>query len=300
MTPHWTTRSQRMKPLSHWLAALLLATALHPARAEDFDARCADRAAIERIYYAHRLGTKPPFEQVLPATTLENLVRQDQHKETVLRKVYGVEITPAVVAAEVQRMNTTTRAPEVLAEIRQALGDDAARFASAMARPTIVESELRRRFDSDDKLHAPQRRMAEEARANLLAGKLLKNLQEVTWQLTPRPEDGKSAISTPPPQTKGLAKSGAYSVEATAQIAQVLSPPAEERDRKCYFEDLDPELQKVLRVQLQKPGDVSAVIETPGGFLVFQAKEKTAETFSAASLSVPKRSYEEWLAQQPE
>jgi hypothetical protein len=55
----------------------------------------------------------------------------------------------------------------------------------------------------------------------------------------------------------------------------------------------------VLRLQLQKPGDVSAVIETPGGFLVFQAKERTAETLRVASLSIPKRSYEEWHAQQP-
>lgn len=63
-------------------------------------------------------------------------------------------------------------------------------------------------------------------------------------------------------------------------------------------EDLDPELQKVLRVKLQKPGAVSAVIETPGGFLVFNTKEKSAETLSVASISIPKRSYEEWLARE--
>lgn len=67
---------------------------------------------------------------------------------------------------------------------------------------------------------------------------------------------------------------------------------------KHYFEDLDPELQNVLRVQLQKPGDVSAVIETPSAFLVFLAKEKSADTLSVASVSRPKRSYEEWLGQQ--
>jgi hypothetical protein len=31
----------------------------------------ADRAAIERVYYNHRTGQKPPFEQALPAAALE-------------------------------------------------------------------------------------------------------------------------------------------------------------------------------------------------------------------------------------
>ena len=35
-----------------------------------------------------------------------------------------------------------------------------------------------------------------------------------------------------------------------------------------------------------------------GAFLVFLAREKSATALSAASLSIPKRSYDEWLAQQ--
>ena len=69
-------------------------------------------------------------------------------------------------------------------------------------------------------------------------------------------------------------------------------------DRKFYFEDLPSELQNVLRVQLIRPGDVSAVIETPGAFLLYLAREKTTAALSVAALSLPKRSYEEWLEQQ--
>ena len=285
------------------LAVLISTAALHPARADDFAARCADRAAIERIYHTHRLGTKQPFEQAMPRALLEQIVRQDQHNEAVLKKVYGLEITPAMVATEVERINTTTRAPEVLAEIKTALGDDAARFASAMARPILVERELRRRFDNDHKLHAAQRREAELARESLLAKNPVKDMREVTWHLTPRPAEDKpappAAATTP---TKANAKSSAYTNEATAQVAQPLTPPDKSTPgkEKLYFEDLDPELQKVLRGQLQKLGDVSAVIEMPGGFLVFLAKEKTAASLSAASVSIPKRSYEEWLVPKPE
>lgn len=270
---------------------------------EDFGKRCADRAAIERVYHRHRLGTKQTFEESMPRALLEQVVRQDQHKETVLRKVYNVEITPAMVAAEAERINTTTRAPEVLAEIKHALGDDAARFASVMARPIFVERELRRRFDNDDKLHAAQRREADKVRECLLAKKPVKDMREVTWQLAPRPADEKPAAPpaplNPQPATSS-AKSTTYTNEATAQLSQALTAPdkALPGKEKLYFEDLDPELQNVLRVQLQKPGDVSAVIEMPAGFLVFLAKEKNAATLTATSLTIPKRSYDEWLALQ--
>ncbi len=73
-----------------------------------------------------------------------------------------------------------------------------------------------------------------------------------------------------------------------------------ERERTLDFEDLPPDLQNVLRAQLQKPGDVSAVSETPQGFLLYLAMERASGTLSASVLSVPKRGPEEWLAAQPD
>ena len=284
---------------------LLLLTCCCLARAADFAALCADRAAIERVYHDHRTGTKPAFEQAMPAALVEKMVRADLQKEAVLERVYRVKIAPEMIAAEVQRIDATTRAPEMLAEIKAALGHDPARFAAAMARPIVVERTLRARFENDAALHAPQRREAEQARADLRAGKAVAGMREVTWQLGPRPEEenaklqtSNSKLQTTP--TPAAARSGSYSVEATVQLAQPLTPPPGERDRPHYFDDLDPELQRVLRVQLQSPGDVSAVIETPGGFLLFLAQEKTAATLRASSLSLPKRSYDQWLADQPD
>lgn len=286
-----------MKTLLPLLIALRL-TAV--ACADDFTARCMDRTVIERVYHAHRLGTKQAFEEAMPQALIEQFVSQDRCKEAVLAQTYGVTITPAMLAAEVERINTTTRAPEILAEIKRALDDDAARFARAMARPILVERELRHRFDNDDHLHSAQRHQAEQARASLLAGKPVKDLHDVTWQLTPRPTEIPTPTSAPVP-THVKASSGAYSVEATAQLSQVIAPGQQTApgQTKKYFEDLDPELQRVLRVQLQKPGDVSAVIETPRSFLLFQVKTKSAERLSVVSLSLPKLSYDEWLVQQP-
>jgi hypothetical protein len=275
------------------------------ALAADLASLRADREAIERVYYNHRLGQKPPFEQALPRETLERLVRDELRKETALKRAYGVEVTPAMLDAEVQRINTTTRAPEVLAELKAALGNDPGRFARAMARPIVVERLLRQKFDNDDALHAPQRRQVERTREQLLAAKrngagpdkllgLLKqtasnSVSETIWQLGTRPAEPE--------------KANADLVEVQKRFgpnAQILSSPSagDGKEQKFYFEDLPDELQKVLRAQLRQAGDVSAVIEMPAGFALYLAKEKTAESLSVATLSIPKRSYDQWLADQ--
>lgn len=333
--------------------------------AADFTSLCADRAAIERVYHEHRLGTKAPFAEALPPAMLESLVRQDLRKEAALQKAYGAAITPAQIAAEVQRINTTTQAPEVLAEIKAALGDDAEKFANVFAKPLLVDRELRRRFDNDDALHAPQGREVARVRTaltnaaaefrrrqgceipldagsagllpastsltsggpdagaprfivqgvltalpapnhevhpalatNELVGKLLALLRqghsnevnEATWQLGARPEEKPAAPTADEIEIK----------KRFGPDAQILSSPqaGPGQEQKTYFEDMPAELQQVLRAQLRRVGDVSAVIEMPGGFLLYLAKAQTAETLTVAVLSLPKRSFEEWLAEQ--
>lgn len=269
-----------------------------------------DRAAIERVYYNHRLGGKPPFEQVLPLAALDHLIRQDLRKEAALKTAYGVAVSPAMLDAEVQRINTTTRAPEMLAEIKAALGNDPARFANNFAKPVLVESLLREKFDNDEALHAPQRRHAEAMRAQLLAVRgaqgqepltndlaaarlaLLKqahpgDVAEMTWQLSARP-----AETHAPADEIELRKH-------FGQNARILaSPPAPDgNDRKLYFQELSFDLQNVLRLQLRGPGDVSAVIEVSAGFLLYLTTEKTTGTLSVAALFIPKRSYDQWLSE---
>jgi hypothetical protein len=272
--------------------------------AEGFASLCADRTAVERVYYQHRLGDKPPLEQSLPPALVEQLVRQELKKEVVLREHYGVVVTPALVEAEVQRINATTRAPEMLAEIKAALGNDANRFARMVARPLVVERLLRNKFDNDDSLHATIRSECERIRAGLLAARshgattaqLLAELQragsnsvsEITWQLAPRPAE----TNAPSADESEIKK-------RFGSNAQLLAPSsAAAEDGKCYFADLPAELQRILRAQLHAPGDVSAVIETTSHFLLYLAKQKTDAVLSAATLSLPKRRYEQWLNEQ--
>jgi hypothetical protein len=209
------------------------------ARAQDGPALLAQRTAIERVYYQHRTGTKAPFAQTLPPAQLEGLLRQDLKKEAVLHDHYGVAITPALLQAEVQRINTTTRAPELLVEIKAALDNDPARFANAFARPILVERLLRDRFDNDDHLHAATLRACEAARAGLLAPRtnragpteLLARLKtcdsnaltETTWQL-----------SAPPAETNAPSADELEIKKRFGPDAQILTSlhPGEEKERK--------------------------------------------------------------------
>lgn len=115
-------------------------------------------------------------------------------------------------------------------------------------------------------------------------------VSEVAWQLGARPVEKPATPTTDEIEIK----------KRFGADAQILSSPhaGVDKERKIYFEDLPVELQKVLRVQLGKAGDVSAVIEAPGGFLLYLAQNITADTLNVATLSLPKRSYEQWLEEQ--
>ncbi len=288
-----------LRALIIWRLLLLVLCLASPVLAGESDRLYSDRAAVEQVYYNHRLGTKPPFAEALPPGTLRKLLELDARKEAVLQRVYGLTVTPAMLEAEVRRIDATSRAPEVLAELKAALDHDPARFAATIARPIVVERELHQRFVNDDALHAAERRQAEQTRAELLAARsegylrqlaLLQQgrtnqVAETTWQLAARPAE-----------TNAPAADLAEIHRRFGPDAQLLTPASGgEKDRRFYFADLPTELQTVLRAQLRQAGDVSAVIETPAGFLLYVVREKTEANLSVAGLQLPKRSYEEWL-----
>jgi hypothetical protein len=113
-------------------------------------------------------------------------------------------------------------------------------------------------------------------------------VSETTWQLGARPAGKEAGPDADELEIK----------QRFGPNAQLMASPERDKDRQFYFEDLPADLQRVLRVQLRRPGDVSAVIATPGGFLLYVAQEKNETALAAACLSIPKRSYEQWLNEQ--
>jgi len=270
------------------------------AFAVDLDTLCQWRAATERVSYERRLGIKQPFGEVFTAEKLEQLVAKDLHKEAVLKQTYGVQVTEEMLTAEVARIDRSTQAPEALAALKEALGNSDEAFALTVAKPIVVERLLRQQFTLDNKLHATERDAVKAARQHLLSGESVDGLQEYAWQMGERPEKATApqAATTP---TQAKTSSSIYSNDATAQVAQVLTLSRQQDDspQLHYFDDLPAELQQVLKLQLKKAGDVSSVIETPAGYQVYLAREISADSLTVATLTIPRRSYQEWLSQQP-
>jgi len=259
-------------------AALLLTFAL-PAFAASVGELVDDRLAVERVYYAKQVGAKAPFEQAVSRSVIERRVQQELLKERVLKHVYRLEITPKLVAEEVARIERSTMAGDMLAQIKLSLANNPERFARSVAKPLVVDRVLRARFEADAAQQAGKRQAAEALRSELLAAKaeeraaLLKgrsDVREVTWQLGAKP--------------KATALASARQAQLGAE--------------KQYFSDLHADMQKVLAAQLQKPGDVSAVFGADSHFAIYIATSRTAETLTVQAVEMPQLTFDDWLTAQ--
>ena len=308
-----------MKPSTRPSLALLTAAVLAPSslsavagdenKGDSIASLVAAQTAVERVYHDRRTGNHRPFEEAVPAAAIEAKVRLARKKERLLEQVYGVVLADDQLAEEVARINANTRAPEMLAEIKAALGDDRDLFARAFARPILVERELRKRFTNDNARHSGQRAKvtalrqalleitgdgALEARRSLLekSGAEAGIVDDITWQLGPRPkmEAGTTAAPgalPPEPDPDGT--------EAKRLASPHRSGQSRSEETEYYLEDLHPELRKVLSAQLHEPGSVSAVIELPQSFLLYLATERSEHHLSALAVSVPKSDYTQWV-----
>ncbi|NDD40602.1 MAG: hypothetical protein EB082_19700, partial [Verrucomicrobia bacterium] len=224
-----------------------------------------DRLAVERVYYAKQVGAKAPFEQAVPRSVIERRVQQELLKERVLKSVYRLEITPKLVDEEVARIERSTMAGDMLAQIKLSLANNAERFARSVAKPLVVDRVLRARFEADAAQQANRRAEAEALRAQLLAAKpeerlaLLKDrpdVREVTWTFG-------AGVSAPDPKAK---PAGAKVADARNSLMP-----------KAMFKDLNGDMQKVLDAQLRQSNDVSAVFGSDYNFALYVAISRTAE-----------------------
>ena len=269
-----------MRENARLVIIVLLFTAAFSSFAASVGELVDDRLAVERVYYAKQVGAKAPFEQAVSRSVIERRVQQELLKERVLKTVYRLEITPKLVTEEVARIERSTMAGDMLAQIKLALANHPERFARTVAKPLVVDRVLRARFEADAAQQAGKRQMAESLRAQLLAAKpeelaaLVKgrtDVREVKWQLGVKPKTTELAAARP-------------SLEAGLS--------------KQYFADLHADMQKVLAAQLQKPGDVSAVFGSDSSFAIYVATSRTAEALTAQAVEISRLSFDDWLTAQ--
>lgn len=135
------------------------------------DARVAAQQAIEEVYWRHRIwpqdnpDPKPPRASVISDEAIRHKVEEVQRKSSALELWWKRGIEGDQLRAEVERMVRDTQDPTTLRELFAALNDDPVLIAEALARPLLVERQLRNWFAFDARFHEETRQVAEAALA---------------------------------------------------------------------------------------------------------------------------------------
>jgi N-acetylneuraminic acid mutarotase len=139
--------------LSSILALLSPAHAAEPIAPLTRAEREACRLDVEQFFAAERAAAAP--EGSLRAAAPEpaqiaRLVDDELRMESALASLYGMQIDATALQAELDRIHRDTQAPDQLARLYAALGNDARLAAECVARPGLVERLLSRRHRQAD------------------------------------------------------------------------------------------------------------------------------------------------------
>ena len=110
-----------------------------------FAERVAYQRAIEHVYWRHRIwpkdrpDLKPSLDEVMSQAQIEKKVEDYLRDSQALEDYWQRPITPDQLQAEMERMASNTKQPEVLQELFEALGNDPVVVAECLARPVVAE-----------------------------------------------------------------------------------------------------------------------------------------------------------------
>jgi hypothetical protein len=256
------------------LALLLAAPPL------SFAERVEGERAVERARYAFVLGTTKPYDVAYPRPVFEKRVRREIGEEELLSQYFGIRVTPDLLAAEYDRIERETRAPDQWEAMKKALGNDRGRVEQIVCRPLVVDRALRSRFAFDPKIHAREHQEARDARNAFLAGQTPPGAKEI--RLSRRAPAGGDTDEM-------LAKA-----RADAAGPKLLRPgdPGKPDDAPL---PVDPEVARVLEKELKAKGDVTTILEERDRFSVFRLLEATSDGWLVTGVRIPKRDFESWL-----
>jgi hypothetical protein len=151
------------------------------------DERIRCQEALERVDWTHRSkGQGRSFEQAVPRTVLRRSAEDAVLKTEVLRRFWGVTITPERLQAELDRMAAHSKAPARLGELFAALGDDPVKAAECLARPLLVDRLIRTSYAFDERRHGDLRARARREVGELASAAALEATTgvrtEVEWR----------------------------------------------------------------------------------------------------------------------
>jgi hypothetical protein len=259
--------------LAGFLAAASALPLLAPAARVDYE------RAVERARYKFVIGNTKPFDEVYPRSVFEKRLQNELAEERVLRRVFGLAITPKLLEGEFQRIEKTTKAPEQWEAIKAALKNDRRLIEEVFCRPLLVDRALRQKFAFDQNIHAGPHQKAREARAQLQAGKTPRGVSVLELRRAAEAAPTTDALM-------GEAKKD-------SALPRALEPPAKELEKGPV--PIVAELAAVLEKELRKPGDVTTVLEERDQFRVFRLLAVTKETWKVEAVVYPKTGFDAWF-----
>jgi N-acetylneuraminic acid mutarotase len=174
----------------------LTGTAVRPAKQSKtltFAERVAYQRSIEEVYWRHRIwpkerpDPKPSLDKVMSQVQIQKKVEDYLRNSQLLADYWQRSITPEQLQAEMDRMASQTKQPEVLREIFAALGDDPFVIAECLARPALAERLVTDLYAHDQRFHGELKRRAEAelaghlpAVASAKAGHVLEQMKQMS------------------------------------------------------------------------------------------------------------------------
>jgi N-acetylneuraminic acid mutarotase len=247
------------------------------ARDLTFEDRVNAQEAIERVYYSHQIGATKPFDEAVPRAVLEQKVRKYLQESVVLETYWKTPITAEALTREVQRMARNTRFPDRLRELYAALGNDPQLVLECLARPALAERLSRSFFAFDQPIHSSERQEAEALHDRLVSKNLpftaddpRRNVVTIFRKETSDRSTTRRAVSEGENDILSPRRISLASAEYSA--ARTMAPAT--------------------------IGSEGPVTEEFDAFVIRVLLEDASTQFSEAIYVVPKRTWEDWWANQ--
>src|SRR5205807_392303 len=149
--------------------------------------RVSYQRAIEDVYWRHRIwpkerpDPKPSLDAVMSHAQLEKKVADYLRNLQALEDYWQRPITAEQLQAEMERMATHTRQPEVLRELFEALGNDPFVIAECLARRALAERLITNWYAYDQRIHGELRQRVE---ADLQAHPTVEQMKQLNGEYT--------------------------------------------------------------------------------------------------------------------
>ena len=222
-------------------------------------ADAAYRMAIEKAY-----GNETMTEGVALIALVNDAIEQE------VGRINGVTITPDELSSMRRHADETSKAPEILAQVKQAFGNNLAAYDRIYLSPRIMNRKLRSWYSRNAEIHKKERASIEQAYSIVQSGKTFEEAAK-TSGLTHTTSDYKTEAAAVPDALRPYApKEGATPTDPMIAILQTIS------DGEVYRN----------------------IVEDDDSYRVLRLIKKDGAAYKVETITAQKRPFQEWFEKQ--